>query len=55
MSNTMANSRHIHAHGLDGELRVLHVPSVNLYVMRYTGQGEVLLNGQRMGAIATMC
>lgn len=50
MSNTMANSRHIHAHGLDGELRVLHVPSVNLYVMRYTGQGEVLLNGQRMAS-----
>jgi ABC-type multidrug transport system ATPase subunit len=27
---------------------VLHVPSVSLYVMRYTGHGEVLLNGQRM-------
>jgi hypothetical protein len=37
----------LHAHGLDGDLRVLHVPSVNLYVMRYTGQAEVLLNGQR--------
>jgi ABC-type multidrug transport system ATPase subunit len=55
MSNTMANSRHIHAHGLDGELRVLHVPSVNLYVMRYTGQGEVLLNGQRMGERQPLC
>lgn len=41
-------ARHLHAHGLDGDLRVLHVPSVSLYVMRYTGHGEVLLNGQRM-------
>lgn len=48
--NTMAHARHIHAHGMDGELRVLHVPSVNLYVMRYNGGSEVLLNGQRMGA-----
>jgi ABC-type multidrug transport system ATPase subunit len=46
--NTFGQARHLHAHGLDGDLRVLHVPSVNLYVMRYTGQAEVLLNGQRM-------
>ena len=46
--NTFDQARHLHAHGLDGDLRVLHVPSVNLYVMRYTGQAEVLLNGQRM-------
>ncbi len=44
------NARHLHAHGMEGDLRVLHVPSVNLYVMRYTGAGEVLLNGQRIGA-----
>jgi ABC-type multidrug transport system ATPase subunit len=50
VSNPMQHARHIHAHGLEGEIRVLHVPSVNLYVMRYTGQGEVLLNGQRMGS-----
>ena len=49
MSNGMQNARHIHAHGLKGEIRVLHVPSVNLYVMRYTGDDDVLLNGQRMG------
>ncbi|MBX2980392.1 MAG: ATP-binding cassette domain-containing protein [Flavobacteriales bacterium] len=40
------NARHLHAHGLDGELRVLNLPSVSLYVMRYAGSGEVLLNGQ---------
>ncbi len=42
-------AKHLHAHGLEGELRVLHVPSVSLYLMRYTGHDEVLLNGQRMG------
>ncbi len=38
--------RHLHAHGLDGEMRVLHVPSVGLYLMRYSGGDRVLLNGQ---------
>lgn len=49
VENGLVRARHLHAHGLEGELRVLHVPSVNLYVMRYAGQGEVQLNGQRMG------
>lgn len=40
------NSRHLHAHGLEGEMRVLHVPSVSLYLMRYQGDDRVLLNGQ---------
>ncbi len=44
----MTKARHLHSHGLDGEMRVLHVPSVNLYVMRYSGSDEVLLNGHRM-------
>ncbi|MFT3885079.1 MAG: ATP-binding cassette domain-containing protein [Flavobacteriales bacterium] len=39
-------ARHLHAHDLNGEMRVLHVPSVGLYVMRYLGQDRVLLNGQ---------
>lgn len=38
--------RHLHAHGLKGEMRVLHVPSVGLYLMRYSGEDRVLLNGQ---------
>ncbi len=46
--NTLARARHMHAHGLRGELRVLHVPSVSAYVVRYHGDDEVLLNGQRM-------
>ncbi len=48
VENTLQESKHLHAHGLEGDIRVLHVPSVNLYVMRYNGKGEVLLNGQRM-------
>ena len=47
--NPFREAKHLHAHGLDGEMRVLHVPSVNLYLMRYEGVDEVLLNGQRMG------
>ncbi|HEY0978685.1 MAG TPA: ATP-binding cassette domain-containing protein [Flavobacteriales bacterium] len=39
-------SKHLHAHGLDGEMRVLQVPSVGLYLMRYLGGDRVLLNGQ---------
>ncbi|MCB9169872.1 MAG: ATP-binding cassette domain-containing protein [Flavobacteriales bacterium] len=45
----MHKARHLHAHGLDGEVRVLHVPSVDLYIARYLGQDRVLLNGQPMG------
>ncbi len=41
-----ALAHHLHAHGLEGEMRVLHVPSVGLYLMRYEGGDRVLLNGQ---------
>lgn len=47
-SNGHQHARHIHAHGLDGRMCVLHVPSVNLYVIRYSGGDEVAMNGQRM-------
>ncbi|MDX9749863.1 MAG: ATP-binding cassette domain-containing protein [Flavobacteriales bacterium] len=46
--NPMLQARHLHAHGLDGDLRVLHVPSVNLFVLRYLGQDRLLLSGQPM-------
>ena len=39
-------SRHLHAHGLEGGMSVLHVPSAGLYLMRYAGSERVLLNGQ---------
>lgn len=48
VENRMENAHHLHAHGVQGELRVLHVPSVNIYMMRYLGNGELLLNGQRV-------
>lgn len=41
-------AHHLHAH-VDGDLRVLHLASVNMYVVRYRGQGRVLLNGQPLG------
>ncbi|MBK7753052.1 MAG: ATP-binding cassette domain-containing protein [Flavobacteriales bacterium] len=44
----LTHARHLHAH-MHGELRVLHLPTVNLYVMRYLGDDRVLLNGQPMG------
>ncbi|MEZ4756040.1 MAG: ATP-binding cassette domain-containing protein [Flavobacteriales bacterium] len=44
----LSHARHLHAHAMDGDIRVLHVSSVSLYVMRYNGSGEVLLNGQRI-------
>ncbi|MCB0794401.1 MAG: ATP-binding cassette domain-containing protein [Flavobacteriales bacterium] len=47
---TAERSKHLHAHGLDGEIGVLHVPSVDLFVMRYTGGGKVLLNGRMIDA-----
>ncbi len=47
--NDLSKARHLHAH-LDGELRVLHVPNVNLYMARYMGRDRVLLNGQPMNA-----
>lgn len=39
-------AKHLHAHDLDGEIRVLHVPSVALYLMHYNGTDQLLLNGQ---------
>lgn len=44
----LSAAKHLHAHGLNGEVRVLHVPSVQLYVMRYDGRDELMLNGQRV-------
>ncbi|MBK8582856.1 MAG: ATP-binding cassette domain-containing protein [Flavobacteriales bacterium] len=41
-------NKHIHAHGLSGEVRVLNIPSVSIYLMRYLGNGELLLSGQQV-------
>ncbi|MBL7964693.1 MAG: ATP-binding cassette domain-containing protein [Flavobacteriales bacterium] len=47
-SGSTQQAKHLHAHGLHGELRVLRIPSVDIYVARYQGQDRVLLNGQPM-------
>ena len=39
-------AKHLHAHELDGEVRVLHVPGIALYLMRYLGRGEIRLSGK---------
>ncbi len=38
-------ARHLWAEDLDGEFRILNIPGVNLYIMRYDGQNNVQLNG----------
>jgi ABC-type multidrug transport system ATPase subunit len=43
-------AKHLHAHGLKGEVRILHVPSVPLFLMRYFGEDRLLLNGQPVHA-----
>jgi ABC-type multidrug transport system ATPase subunit len=48
--HAMGQARHLHAHGLHGEMRVLNIPSVNLYVLRYLGSDRVLLNGQPLSS-----
>ena len=45
---TLGRAHHLHHHGIRGELQVLHVPSVGMYVMRYFGPDEIFLNGQRV-------
>jgi ABC-type multidrug transport system ATPase subunit len=43
-----ANStiRHIYCEDVEGQLSILHVPSVNMYVFRYLGTATMYLNGQ---------
>lgn len=47
-NTSTTRARHLHAHGLDGEMRVLHLPSVGLYLLRYEGTDNVLLNGSTL-------
>lgn len=44
------HAKHLHSHGLDGEVRVLHLPGVSLYLMRYLGNADLRLNGRQVGA-----
>ncbi len=42
----LSRAHHIHSDGLHGEIRVLNVPSVALYVFRYFGSDTLFMNGQ---------
>src|SRR3989304_7173917 len=45
-SVNIAEVKHIYCENLSGQLRVLSIPSVNMYALRYFGTGEPYLNGQ---------
>ena len=38
--------KHITCNNLNGQIRVLHIPSVNIYALQYYGTAELYLNGQ---------
>ncbi|MFO7933830.1 MAG: ATP-binding cassette domain-containing protein [Bacteroidales bacterium] len=40
--------KHIRQQNLSGEIAVLHIPGINTYVLRYHGQENLYLNGQRI-------
>ncbi len=39
-------NKHIYSEFLEGQLRVLHISTANIYLMRYIGVNEMYLNGQ---------
>lgn len=39
-------NKHIYSEFLEGQLRVLHITTANMYLMRYIGENEMYLNGQ---------
>ena len=40
------NAKHLYAEGVTGEVRVLWIPSVNMYALAYLGNSDMYLNGQ---------
>lgn len=44
--HTLENTKHIYSEGVQGRVAILHVDSVNIYLLRYFGSSELLLNGQ---------
>jgi ABC-type multidrug transport system ATPase subunit len=44
--NTLKHTKHIYSEGIQGRITVLSVKSVGIYLLRYFGQSELLLNGQ---------
>ena len=42
--------KHLHREGIDKQLAVLHIPSVDMYICRYEGDRDLFLNSQMMSA-----
>lgn len=47
---SVAEAKHIIRENLVGQIRILHIPSVNMYTLRYYGDSELFLNGQLLYA-----
>lgn len=47
-NNKYDQAKHIFSEGISGQVRILSIESVNMYVLRYFGDSELLLNGQVM-------
>lgn len=45
-SHAFINTRHFYAEGITGQVRVLWIPSVNMYALVYFGNSDLYLNGQ---------
>lgn len=44
--SSLVKSKHIYSENLDGQLKVMHISSVDIYIIRYFGTSEINLNGQ---------
>jgi ABC-type multidrug transport system ATPase subunit len=40
------NTKHLYAEGITGQVRILWIPSVNMYALVYYGNSDLYLNGQ---------
>ncbi|HRG38406.1 MAG TPA: ATP-binding cassette domain-containing protein [Bacteroidia bacterium] len=45
-SHEFENTRHLYAEGVTGQVRILWIPSVNMYALVYFGINDLYLNGQ---------
>ena len=46
--DTLEKSKHIYSENIAGEVRILSIPSVNIYIIIYWGSSDLYLNGQVM-------
>lgn len=43
--NSIASINHQHIHGLNGNISIIKIQSVDLYFLKYVGESEIFLNG----------